>query len=807
MSMDTLAGDIRQAGRTLGRSPGFVLVTTLTLALGIGATTAIFSVVDAVLLTPLPFAEAEQLVMVWEDDRLTGTLREAASLPDFLDFEEQNRSFEGMAAYLTREVNLSRDDSEPRRVTQAAVTYDMAAVLGVAVQMGRTIQADEDQPGGPRVALLSDAFWARGFGRDPAVLDRVLKLDDVDYTVVGVLPSGLDFPADADLWVPLQQSPATLPRHTHPIQVIARLSPATTIEAAQSDMTAIATRLEAEYPENRGRGVFVESLTDVLRGEARPVLLLLVGAVVAVLLIACANVANLLLVRGVARSQEMAVRVALGAGTWALARRFLVESLLLTGFAAVCGVGVAVLGLRGLLALAPAAVRDLGDVSLDVRVLLFTLTTSVLIAVGFSLVPLLQTLRLDLQSSLKDGRGSAGDSAAKLRLRRLLVVAQTFLAVVLLVGAGLLLTSLWKLRQVDPGFRTANVVRLDFRLPAARYPRDFSVWPHWTEVHGFNNELMQRLRALPGVGSAALAISHPLDPGFTNSFVIVGRESEAADQGELKTRLVSDGYFRTAGVALLEGRVFTDRDTADAPGVLLLNRTAQERYFPDSPAIGQRVRFWGIEREVVGIVADERMHGLKEATPPAMYAPLAQAPPRGAVTLMVRASGDPLQLVPALREAVWAIDRELAVYNVATMDETLAESLARESFASLLLSVFAILALGLALLGIHGVISYVVTLRHREVGLRMALGASRSRVMRMVLREGLVLAGAGIAAGLAVALAASRFVAALLYGVSPQDLSIYAGVAVLLAGAAVVACALPARRATRIDPASALRAE
>ena len=802
--LDSLIRDARLAFRSLRRSPGFSLVTVLTLALAIGATTAIFSVVNAVLLTPLPFADPGSLVMVWENDRLTGTERESSSVPDYFDFRQRNRSFADLAAFSPGEMNLSREEGEPVRASAAAVTHNLTALLGVSPQLGRPILAEEDRPGGEAVALLSDGFWSRGFGRDPAVLGRTLRLDDEPYTVVGVLPAGVDFPdRDTDLWLPLKIEPTSAPRSRHWIDVVGRLRPGVTVEAAQSDMTAVAAALEEEYSENRARGAFVEPLAEVFHGEVRPALLVLFAAVGAVLLIACANVASLLLARGASRVRETAVRAALGARARHLIRRHLAESLILAAAAALFGAPLAAAGTRALLALAPAGVADLGEVGADPRVLAFTLALTASIALFFALVPTLQARRLDLEAALRE-RASTGGKAL---LRRLLVVAQMAAALMLLVSAGLLLASLVELQRVDPGFRAAGVLRADFELPRSRYPRDFSVWPRWAEVHRFHRELLEKVEALPGVRSAAIATSHPLDSGFTNSFVIVGREDEYASQGELKTRLVTDRYFETAGVELLEGRLFTGREDTESHQVLLLNRAAVERYFPDGRAVGEEIRFWGITREVVGVVGNERMQGLGEETPPAMYVPLAQSPPVGGVTLMVRAEGDPLLLAGPVRDAVRALDPDLAVWNVATMDETVARSLAKERFTSLLLALFAAIAVALAAVGVHGVLSYLVSRRRREIGVRVALGASRFEVLRMVVSQGMGLAAAGLALGLAGAVAASRLLSGLLYGVSPLDPLTYALVTAALFAAALLACALPARRATRVDPASVLREE
>ncbi len=807
LGLDLWRYDLRLAVRGLGRSPGFVAVVVVTLGLGIGATTAIFSVVNGVLLRPLPFHEAERLALVWENDRETGSVREAGSWPDYLDIRERTRAFSDVAAFGSRSANLTRADADPTRVRMTAVTDNLDAVLGVSPALGRGIRAEEARPGGGLVAVLTDGFWARGFGRDPEVLGQLLSIDDETYTIVGALPSGLEYPEETtDLWAPLQTDAELAPRWTHPYTMVGRLAPGVSVDAAQAEASAIMADLEATFPENEARGAFVEPIEDVIRGNVSTPLMILFGAVFLVLLVACANVANLFLARGAQRTTELAVTAALGASAGRMARRFLVESLLLTGAAAVVGVVLAFAGARTIMAAAPVEVSSLGRVTLDSDVLAFTVLTTLAVGVLFALVPARQAYNVDLQGALKEGRSQGGAGGLdKLRARRVLVVSQMALAMVLLVGAGLLIHSLWKIQQIDPGFRTEGILRAEFQLPSSRYPRDFSVYPRWAEVHAFNQALTERARGLPGVQAAAIVSQHSLDPGFTNSFLVVGREAESADWGELVTRLVGPAYFATTGLRVVEGRAFDESDDAEAPLVALVNRATVERYFPDHPVIGSQIRFWGMAREIVGIVEDEKMYGLTTETPPAVYASMKQAPQTGRATLMVRTTGDPLSLADPIRAAVAELDADIPVYNVATMDQTLADSLARERFTSLLLAVFAGVGLLIALIGVHGVLSYLVAQRGHEVGVRMALGASRGQVRRMVVSQGMGLAVAGIALGLAAALGVSRLLGGLLYGVSPTEPFTYAAVAGVLAVAALVASALPARRATRIDPVEALR--
>ena len=808
--VESIAQDVRFAARALLKNAGFSAVIVLTLALGIGTTTAIFSVVNGVLLRPLPYKDPDRLAMIWENDRATGTVREAASVPDFFDFQARTRTFSDMAMFaVVGPATMTGDDGEPRQVGASGVGHNLAEVLGISPQIGRDIGATEDQPGGELVAVLADGFWHSAFNGDPSVLGKSIRLDGQTYTIVGVLPAGLDFPSKrTDLWVPLQQGPTTVPRATHWVRQIGRIAPGFTVEDAHEEMVQIAAELEAEHTENTNRGAFVEPLADFTRGNLRLMLWVLFAAVSAVLLIACANVANLLLARGASRTQEVAVCLALGASTRRLVRRFLAESFLLTGVAMVAGVALAVVGLRALLAIAPGAVLAVGEVSVDGLVLAFALTTSALIGIGFGLIPAAQARRLDLQTELKEGRSQAEAAAhSKMWLRRLLVSGQLAMAVVLLVAAGLLIGTLWNLQRVDPGFNAESTLRVDFQLPASRYPRDFTVFPNWVEIHTFNRELLDRVRALPGVRSAALTSNHPLQAGFTNSFGIVGRPPDP-DKGEMTTRMVSADYFETVGVRLVRGRMFSPADTVDARLVLILNQAAVDRHFPDEDPIGQEIQFWGpISREIIGIVENEKMHGLDRDPPPAMYANVAQAPPVGALTLMVRTSGDPRQLLPAVRDTVWALDRDLAVFNIATMDETLAGAVARERFASVLLTIFAVIAVFIASLGVYGLLSYLVAQRGHEVGVRMALGASRKEILRLVISQGLAMTVAGLVVGLVGAVAVARLMAGLLFGVSPTEPLAYVAVVGCLVGAALVACTLPAVRASRIDPIISLRGE
>ncbi len=808
--LDILLHDARLALRTLIRSPGFTAAVVATLALGIGATTAIFSVVNGVLLTPLPYPDSDRLVVVWQNDRATGTVREPAATADYWDFRERSRSFAGLAMHATYSVTLAREGGEPRRLRAAAVSHTLDEVLGVSPRIGRAFTAEDDRPGAGRVALLTDRLWRAEFGADPSVLGRTVTVDEEPVAVIGVLPPDLEYPGpEVDLWVPIRETPATAARNPHFVRVLGRLAPGVSIDAVQREMTRIAAELEAEYPANANRGAFVESLDDVKRGDVRRTLWVLFGAVLTVLAIACANVANLLLARGAARARETAVCAALGAGTGRLARRFALEGVMVAGAAVTVGIGLAWVGVQGLLGLAPAELVALGDVSLDGRVLLFASAVGAAVAVGFGLLPTLQARKLDLQSHLKEGRRrDAGAGPGRLGLRRLLVAGQVALATVLLTSAGLLGATLRNLSSVDPGFRTENVVRVSYTLPASRYPRDFSRWPNWTELHSFHRDLLREAGAVPGVTSVAVVANHPLERGFTNSFSVVGAPPDPS-QGEIPVRMVSPGYFETTGVRIVEGRGFRMSDETDAPWVMVVNRETVRRLFPDTDPLGQRITMWGgREFRIVGVAENERFHGLEEEAPPAFYMSMLQAPSTASrVRLMARTRGEPLDVVPGLREAIRSVDPNLAVFDASTMDATLREATARERFAAVIVAVFAGVAIGLAVLGIYAVLSYLVARRTHEVGVRMALGASRGSVVWRVLRQGLGMAALGITAGVLGAVGVSRLLESLLFGVSGTDPVAYGVVAAVLLGTAAVAAFVPARRAAYVDPAGALRGE
>lgn len=808
--MEAWGQDVRLAFREIIRDRGLSALVVVTLALGIGFATALFSVVDGVLLRPLAYESPDRLVYVWQNDRATGTTREPAGTADFYDFRERSRAFAGISMFGPWSGSLLRDGAEPRDLSLVAAHHDLAGVLGVEPAIGRFVTAAETEGGDGSTMVLTDRFWRAEFDADPGVLGTVVRLNGEPFDIVGVLPPGADavMGGGIDAVTPLVMTAAQATRSPHYVTVVGRLAPGVELETARSEMTEIAARLEEEVPANANRGAFVEPVAAYLRGDVAGTLWALMGAVGVLVLLAGLNVTNLLLARASARSRESAVHSALGAGALRTARRNLSATLLLTGLAGLLGVGVASLSLRVLLEMVPPDLLDLGVPTLDVRVLGFTLVLVLLLGIAFGLAPTTAALRLDLQSSLGQGRGDASGGRAGVALRRVLVAGQAGLAALLLVGAVLLGVTLRNLHAVDRGFSTESTLRMSFTLPQNRYPVDFSVYPDLPERLAFQAEALRRVEELPGVEAAALVVNHPLDPGFTNSISIEGRPPDPA-LGELTTRMITPGYFEVADLRVVEGRAFHVGETVDQPGVVVLNRTAAELLFPDEPALGQRIGFWGAGfREVVGIVEDERVHGLREAAPPAFYTNLDQTPPAGGtLVLMVKTRGEPLALAEPVRRAIWSVDPLLAISDVTTMEATLASAMQRERLASTVLTVFSGMALILAALGVYGVLSYSVTTQRREMGIRLALGADRGRLRWMVVRQGTGLVLVGLAAGLAVARLAARGLESLLFGVGAGATSAYVASGVALLLVAFAATALPAWRASRVAPAESLRSD
>lgn len=805
---DHLSKDVRFAVRSLRRRPGFSLVVTAILALGIGGAGAMFSLVDGVLLRPLPYPQPERLVLLWGTEEGLKTGSNWTSMPDFVDFEAATRAFAGMAAWSQGEAAVTAESLEPAQVPVARVAHDLLPTLGVHPALGRGILASEDRLGAEPVAVLSHGFWSRRFAADPEVLGRSLTVDGVDHRVVGVLPADLAF-TDADLLLPLAHTHAGDDRGQHRLLVLARLADGVSLERAVEDVERVAALLEAAHPEsNTGRGARLEPLHEAMVGDARPALHMLAGAVGLLLLIVCANVASLVLARATGRGREVALRRALGASRGRLLRLFLVEGLVLTALGGLLGVAVAAGGVELVRAAQAAGIPRLDAVRLDGRALgaiaLLTLGTGVL----FGLVPALQTSERRLQAALGQGGQGATATRRRPRLRKLLVVGEVALAVVLLAGAGLLAHSFLLLDRVDPGFTARDTLVVPIALPITRYPNEA-----WRETVAFYEQLQARLASHPETEAVAVAHQHPLAGGWETSFELPGVfERPVGERPEARIRPVRPGYFETVGIPLLAGRDFTDHDDADGAPVVIVNRAMAQRFFPGSDPVGRRLakqHWWGYlsgEWEIVGVAGDVKMDGLASGTPWAMYFPHAQMP-FNEMNLLLRTGGDPHALVPAVRRAVAELDPLLPVEGVTTLDAIRSDSLADRRFRSLLLAGFALLALALAAVGVYGVLAYTVARRTREIGIRMSFGADAGDVVGGVLREGLAMVAAGVVVGLGATLVLTRFLEGLLYGVDAGDPQTLAVAVAVLVASAVAACLVPALRATRVDPMQALRAE
>ena len=798
--------DLRYGFRMLANSPGFTAVAALTLALGIGANSAIFTLVNAYLLRPLPVAEPGRLVLISEIQAAKGFVG-SVSFPTYLDWREQNQVFEELAAVRGEDFNLTGTD-EPERLYGARVSAGFFRTLGVRPILGRGILSEEDQPGGARVVVLSRGFWQRRFGAQPDILGQALTLDGERFTVVGVAPSDFRISRTApyELWVPLALEPNRAGRGTHFLLVMARLKPGISIARAQADLTAISSRLARQYPENIGWGAMVENLHARLMREARPALLVLLAAVGLVLLIACANLANLLVARGAARQKEIAIRTALGAGRLRVVRQMLTESLLLALLGGGLGLLLALWGVNLLNAIIPAGIQPLQAARADATVLGFTLLVSLATGVLFGLAPALNVSKPDLAQTLKEGGRSSSAAGRHGRLRDSLVVSEVALAMVLLAGAGLLIKSFMRLQQVDPGFRSESALTMELSLPQARYLKP-------QQRAAFYEQLLERIAGLPGVRAAGACTQLPLSGGETIwGLTIEGRpEPGPGEVLQAGHRSVSPDYFRAMSIPLRRGRYFTAQDREGAPGVVIINETMANRFWPNQDPIGKRIRL-GAGRSgapwipIAGVVADVKYSGLDRQPGPEMFLPHLQNPsPRMAI--VVRAATEPASLATALRSAVTALDRDQPVANIRTLEKIVSDSVAPRRLTMLLLGIFAALALVLAGVGLYGVISYSVTQRTHELGVRMALGAQPSEVLRLVIGHGMILTMIGVAIGLAGAFALTRFLSSLLFGVTARDPATFLAVALALASVALAACYIPARRATRVDPMVALRYE
>jgi putative ABC transport system permease protein len=809
---DVLGQDVRYAARALRRRPGFVAVVVLTLALGIGATTALFSVVNGVLLRPLHFPQAEQLVEIRGEptDGDVERVGPGASYPDYLDFRAQSTRFAHLAAFRTWTVTLTAPEREPARLDVLYATASWFPTLGVRPLLGRALLPADEQPGAAPVVVLGHDLWQRRYGGDPRVIGRAMTLDGVPTTIVGVLPRDAHLDrAEAQLWQPIVPGPMERERGVHRLSLIGRLRPDATPEQARVELRAIARRLELAYPrDNVKRSATVRPLHDSVVGDARPALLLLFGAVTLVLLVGCANLASLFLARGASREREMAVRAALGAGRGRLLRQWMTESLMLTLGGGLAGLVVAWLGMRALLTFVPRSIPRAAEVTLDLPVLGFLLCVSVVAGVVFGALPALQLRRGASASGALHGAGrTIGAGRSRARLRQALVVGEMTLATVLVVGAALLLKSFWQLHGAPLPVRAEGVSVTRLQLPTTSYDSA-------AKVARFYARLRDEAAALPGVRAAAVAYEHPLSEGWTSSYAIVGepRPSEG-ERPEARVRPVSPGYFRAVGLALRRGRDFGPDDRMDTPGVVVVNEAFARRHFAGRDPIGRTIDrqspWWPGQPTtftIVGVVADEPFLGVGRAADPATYYPHAQFPMQD-MWLVVHAEREAATLAPLLRERIWRLDPTLPVEEVTALPTLLGRALAEPRFNASLLSLFAGAALLLAAIGIYGILAYTVAQRTREIGVRLALGAARAQVVRQVVGQGLRVALAGVVLGTLGALALGRVLGALLQGVSGHDPLVLASVIAVLTTVAAAAAWLPARRASRIAPSIALRQE
>ncbi len=808
--MNTLLGNIRYAFRTLLRSPGFALVAVLTLALGIGANTAIFSVVNAVLLRPLPYAASERLVTVTHFYPSINNLEAGAAVPTYRDLKAQTRLFSDVAVQSGWGVNLT-GQGQPQRLNGSRVTPDFFATYGVPAALGRAIQppAAGTAPRENEV-VLSHSLWQSVFGGDPGVVGRTVQLNGEAYSVIGVMPRDFRnvFNPDIDLYAPLVFEPELFTARTSEfLSLTARLQPGVTVEAAERAITNFAERLKKENPGEYPPDwtLKLRSLGEQASGQLRPALLVLLGAVGFVLLIACGNVANLLLARAAARRKEVAIRSALGARGGDLARQFLVESMVLSLAGALLGLALAFGGLRLLAALKPEDLIWVESIPIDAAVLVFTCALALLTGLVFGSVPMMQSLRGSLQSALREGGRSGGPDRRGSATRRVLVVTQVALALMLLTGAGLLIRSFARLQQVDPGFDPRGVVTMNLALPEAKYTSD-------TARIAFFDALLPRLATIPGVQAAGATSSVPLAGGWNRSFTVEGitvPEGETGPYGNFRT--VYPGFFAALRIPLVRGRAFTDADRAGAPRVAIVDQAMAKAYWPGKDPIGKRIALDGTDDapnwvEVVGVVGHTRQDGIDSEGRAQLYVPFRQmAIP--ALTLTLRGAGDPTRLVSAVRAAVREVDPEQPISRVQTMEELVNRNLGPRRFSMALLGLFAALALVLAGVGIYGVMSFDVARRSQEIGVRMALGAEASGVLRLVLSQGLRLTAVGVVIGVIGSLLLTRLINSQLYGVGSADPVTMISVVVILVSVSALASLIPARRATRVDPIVAMRAD
>jgi predicted permease len=816
--MQTYWQDLRYGARMLFKNPAVSAVAVVTLALGIGANTATFSIVNAVMLRPLPYQNPDRLVSLWTNVSEHG--RRPITPGNFVDWKNQNTVFENMAAFGSSTMTLT-GDGEPVQMMGANTSAGYFAVVGVEPMIGRLFHPEEYAPGKNQVVILGNAFWRSYYGGDRTIINKTIRLDGLSFTVTGVMPPGI-YPvwpttdgrisfdeSHQQFWLPMAyNSRFAANRTVHALGVVGRLKAGVTFAQAQAEMNTIGARLEQEHAENKGERIIVNPFMNEVVGDVRPALLTLLGAVGLVLLIACANIASLLLAQHAARSKEIAIRAALGAGRARLVRQFFIEALLLSVLGSTAGIALAEFGMGALLKIIPTKIPRLDQVQLDWQVLAFTLLLSLVTCLLFGMVSAWQATKPNLQPTLEHGVRTSGPGTGQ-RFRQLLVVFQVSMAVMLVIAAGLLIKSFWRLRQADPGFTSNNVLSAHVTL-GPQYHKPL-------KTNDFYNQLIERISVLPDVDAVAIAYDHPLEANMVDNFRIEGSTgSESGRSASANFQPVSRDYFRTVGMTIISGRPFTQQDDQDHPGVAIVNEAFAHKYLPPGKALGQRIQpvlpaqLWNNERltsfEVVGIVRNVKSAGWNAESEPTYYLPATQAPFQ-AMTILVRTRNDPATLVSALRNAVQTIDPTQPVTNIRTLDQIVSDSIAQPRLNMLLMGLFGGLALILAAVGIYGLLSYVVTERTREIGTRMALGAQVPDVLKLVLRQGMTLALIGEAIGLVGAFALTRVIRGLLFGVAPTDVTTFLAVAAVLTSVSLLACYFPARRAAKVDPLVALRYE
>lgn len=814
--MHELLQDIRYALRILRKSPGFTAVALLTLAIGIGANTAIFSFVNGVLLKPLPYANADRIMRVLEKPPGDPDARNGISTLNFLDWQRQNSVFQYMAARTGGSVTLT-GRSNPVQLRGARMSAHGFDILGVKAVLGRTFAADEDQLGKNRVAVLSHSLWASQFGSDPKIIGRVIQLDGEPHVVIGVLPEGSAFDRSyAQIFRPLVFEPQNMTRNFHWFGAIALLKPGVSLERARAQMNAIGARIAHDYPDsNKGWGVAVDPLSETIVGrQMRKSLYVLLAAVGMVLLIGCANLANLTLARSTAREREVAIRASVGAGRWRLMRQFLTENVLLSAIGGILGIALGYALMAGLrAAVPPFSLPAEADIRLDLRVLLFAAALSIFTGLIFGLAPAIQATRSDLANSMKEGGRGSGTGTAKQRLRSGLVVTEVALAFLLLVGSGLLIRSFFKMQNVDTGFNAENVITAGLPVSDKRFPNP-------DDLNAYLRQVVANVQNIPGVREVALTSALPMQGwGYGMPFQIAGKPIvDRANRKPCFFKMVSPSYFTALGMTLKKGRGLSERDRKGSPPVTVINETMARKYFPHEDPIGKRILIQEIVPgktalgpeigwEVVGVVKDEKVGNLDDRQDnPGVYVSNEQSPVFFQA-LIVRAALDPTRLQQNITQAVHRVNKDQALSDIKTLEQIKTESMASNRLNSIMLGGFAIVALLLSAIGIYGVISYAVVQRTHEIGIRAALGASATDVVRMILKIGMVMAGTGLALGFLGALALTRLLATLLFGVGARDPATIAGVGLILAAVALLASYVPARRAARVDPMICLRYE